>query len=290
MSYTNIQSSFKSSRDGTHIFYQSWIKPHANRVLVVQHGFGEHSGRYKNIVDKLHDSDVNIYALDARGHGNSEGKRGHVDQFQYYIDDLSDLVRIAKEKENQDKIFLLGHSLGGVISLQYTLEVNNQDNLHALLLSAPGLKIKMDPEKEVKKIASQYLAMLFPDFTIDANLDVNFLSRDSNVVAAYKNDKLVHGKISFQMGNNLFYLSKAIYNKVHTVRIPVLVMHGDADHIADCNGSKELFKYFQFNNKTLKIYHGLYHEIMNEPKPDRDIVLNDIKNFINSIVPEQVLA
>lgn len=286
--FTNNQSSFKSTRDNTHIFYQSWTKPNANRVLVIQHGFGEHSGRYKFLIDKLENSDINIYALDSRGHGNSEGKRGHVDQFQYYIDDLADLIRIAKEKEKKEKVFLLGHSLGGVISLQYTLEVNDQENLHALILSSPGLKVKMDLEKEIKKFASQYLAAILPDVTIDANLDVNYLSHDKQVIEDYKKDKLVHGKISFQMGNNLFYLSKAIYNKVKTIRIPMLIMHGDADGIADVRGSRELYKYLMFDNKTLKIYPGLYHETMNEAKPDRDKVLEDVKNYIDSIIPEKL--
>ena len=105
MTYTNKQSSFNSSVDNTKIFYQSWKKPNANRLLVIQHGFGELSDRYKNILEKLKDSEFSIYALDSRGHGRSEGIRGHVDQFQYYVEDLSDLVHIALEERKTSSNF-----------------------------------------------------------------------------------------------------------------------------------------------------------------------------------------
>ncbi|MCP5498530.1 MAG: lysophospholipase [Leptospiraceae bacterium] len=286
MSYTNEQKSFISFRNNLKIFYQSWKKTDAKRVLVIQHGFGEHSDRYKNLLDKLKDSDFNIYALDSRGHGRSEGIRGHVEQFQYYVDDLSHLIHIAQEENNTKKIFLLGHSLGGVIALQYSLELNNQDYLHALLLSAPGLKVKMDLEKEVKKIAARYLAVLMPDFVLDANLDVNFLSHDKAVIDAYNKDPLVHGKISFQMANNLFHLSHALYKKAHRLTAPVFLMHGDADGIVDVRGSIELEKALSSAQVSLKVYPGLYHEMMNEPPESREKVLDDLKYFIDSIVPE----
>ncbi|MEM7183482.1 MAG: lysophospholipase [Spirochaetota bacterium] len=284
--FTHKENSFRATRDGTHIYYQSWTKPDAKKLLVIQHGFGEHSGRYGNIVQRFSGESVSIYALDARGHGNSEGKRGHVEQFQYYIDDLADLIHIAREKEKKEKIILLGHSLGGVIALQYTLELNNQDYMHALIVSSPGLKVKMDLEKEVKKVASQYLAIFFPDFTVDANLDLKFLTRDTSVIKAYQNDKLTHGKISFQMANNLFYLSRAIYHKVHNIKIPVYLFHGEADGIADIRGSRELFAKMTGDNKTFKSYPGLYHELMNELPKDRERVLDGIVEFL-ATTPEE---
>lgn len=102
----------------------------------------EHSDRYGNIIEKLKDDDFNIYALDSRGHGRSEGKRGHVDQFQYYINDLTELIYIAREEQGINKVSLLGHSLGGVISLQYAVEGFNQDHLDGLILSSPVLRLR----------------------------------------------------------------------------------------------------------------------------------------------------
>jgi alpha-beta hydrolase superfamily lysophospholipase len=283
MSYINKQSNFKSSLDNKNIFYQSWTKPNSNQVLILQHGFGEHSDRYKNILDTLKDESISVYALDARGHGRSEGKRGHVDQFQNYIDDLSDLIRIAKEEEKKEKVVLLGHSLGGVIALQYATEGFNQENLSGIIASSPGLKIKMDFEKEVKKFAAQILSSIMPSTTLDANLDLKFLSHDQSVIEAYRKDPLVHGKVSFQMGLNLFNLGSALVHKAHLLTIPIFMIHGDADGITDCEGSKEFFSKLTTPNKEIKIYPGLFHEMMNELPKDRDIVLKDIKNFILSL-------
>jgi alpha-beta hydrolase superfamily lysophospholipase len=288
MTYTNKQSSFQSSIDNTKIFYQSWKKPNANRLLIIQHGFGEHSDRYKNILEKLKDSDFSIYALDARGHGRSEGIRGHVAQFQYYVEDLSDLVHIALEEEKKEKFFLLGHSLGGVIALQYTLEVHNQDKMHGLIVSSPGLKVKFNFEKLVKRELARIFAKIVPSFVVNANIDINLLSHDKSVVEDYKKDPLNHGKISFQMANHLFHLSYAIYEKAKLIQIPILMIHGDADGIAEARGSIELDSHITSNKKTLKIYPGQYHELMNELPETREIVLNDIKKFLDSVVPEKV--
>lgn len=287
MTYTNKQSSFNSSVDNTKIFYQSWKKPNANRLLVIQHGFGEHSDRYKNILEKLKDSDFSIYALDARGHGRSEGIRGHVDQFQYYVEDLSDLVHIALEEEKQEKFFLLGHSLGGVIALQFTLEVHNQDKMHGLIVSSPALKVKFDLEKLFKRELAKIFAQFIPKFVVDANIDVTLLSHDKAVVEDYKKDPLNHGKVSFQMANHLFHLSYAIYEKAKLLQIPVLMIHGDADGIAEVRGSIELDSHMISDKKTLKIYPGLYHELMNELPENREIVLTDIKKFLDSVIPEK---
>ena len=283
MAFINKQSSFQSGTDKSNIFYQSWIKPNAKRVLILQHGFGEHSDRYGNIIEKLKDDDFNIYALDSRGHGRSDGKRGHVDQFQYYIDDLADLVHIAREEQKINKVSLLGHSLGGVIALQYSLEGFNQENLDALILSSPGLKVKMDFEKEVKKFFGEFLANIIPDTTIDANLDLNYLSHDKSVIDAYKKDKLTHGKVSFQMATNLFNLSKALYEKASHLHVPILIIHGEDDGIIDVNGSRDLFRHLTVEKKFIKTYAGLYHELMNELPKDREMVLTDIVEFLHFI-------
>lgn len=288
MGYTNKQSNFKSSVDNTKIFYQSWTKPKSNRLLIVQHGFGEHSDRYKNIVEKLKDSDFSIYALDSRGHGRSDGIRGHVPQFQYYIDDLSDLVHIALTEEKKEKFFLLGHSLGGVIVLQYTMEVHNQDKMHGLIVSSPGLKVKFDFEKLVKRELAKILANFIPEFVVDANIDINFLSHDKSVIEDYRKDPLNHGKISFQMANHLFHLSYAIYEKAKNIQIPILMLHGEEDGIAEARGSIELDKCITYDKKTLKLYPGLFHELMNEIPEKREIVLEDIKKFLDSVVPEKL--
>lgn len=280
--YKNTQAELKSTHDGFPVFWQKWEPDSSQRkrTLVVQHGFGEHSDRYENLLQALLGTHTAVYALDARGHGRTGGKRGHVDQFQNYVDDLADLVRIAREETWEEKVFLLGHSLGGVIALQYATQGTNQDNLHALITSSPGLIPVLDFSKSVKKAIGTVLARVAPTVTVNANLDLKYISRDESVVQAYREDKMVHGMISLQMGSNLFKLDKAIFAKAHTLRIPTYIFHGSEDGIVNVKGSQILFEKLGAEDKTLKIYEGLYHETMNELPAERQKVLADLRSWI----------
>ncbi|MCE9600227.1 MAG: lysophospholipase [Spirochaetia bacterium] len=277
--YTPHQSMFKSSKDDFPIFYQKWTPAQVRRVCVIQHGFGEHSGRYQNILNAFDGTGTAFYALDARGHGKTGGKRGHVDQFQMYVDDLADLIQIARKENMNDQVYLLGHSLGGVIVLQYSLQGTNQSNLEALIVSSPGLIIEMDAGKTIKKNMATLFASILPAVTLDANLDLTYISHDPVVVEAYKNDPLVHGKISFQMGSNLFSIGKSILEKANHLTVPVYIFQGTGDKIVSPESSKALYAGLTTADKTLKLYEGLYHETMNELEADRNRVLADLKEW-----------
>ena len=279
--YTNTTGSLTSSHDGFQLFRQTWLPERPpKRVVILQHGFGEHSGRYGNVMQAFEGTDSAFFALDARGHGRTEGKRGHVDQFQLYVDDLADLVLTARSETGFSKVFLLGHSLGGVIALQYALQGTNQENLVALIVSAPGLVIRMDAAKRIKKFAATALAALAPAATVDAGLDLKFLSHDQAVIEAYKADPLVHGKVSFQMATNLFKLGEVIFQKAALLKVPTYVFHGTDDGIVDPVGSQRLYDSFTMKDKTLRMHEGLYHETMNEASPGKEEVLKGVRDWV----------
>lgn len=282
MSYQHTTGSITSSHDGFELFMQKWIPTQVRRVFVVQHGFGEHSGRYGNLLEALDGTGAAIYAIDSRGHGKTGGKRGHVDQFQNYVDDLADLIQLARKENMNDEVYLLGHSLGGVIALQYATQGTNQGNLSALVLSSPGLVIHMDFGKQIKKGLAATLSRIMPAVTLDANLDLKFLSHDQAVIDAYKADPLVHGKISFQMGSNLFHVGSALFKKSEQLTVPLYLFHGEADQIVSSEGSKRLYECAGSKDKTLKIYPGLFHETMNEAEADKKRVLGDLKAWIDA--------
>lgn len=282
MNYKHSTGIIKSSHDGFELFMQKWIPSQVRRVFVVQHGFGEHSGRYGNLLAAFEGTGSAFYAIDSRGHGQTGGKRGHVDQFQHYVDDLADLVQIARKENMNDEVYLLGHSLGGVIALQYATQGTNQGNLNALILSSPGLIIQMDFGKQIKKALAATFSRLMPAVTLDADLDLKFLSHDQSVIDAYKADPLVHGKISFQMGNNLFHVGHALFKKSEQLTVPLYLFHGSADAIVSPEGSKRLYEAAGSKDKTLRIYEGLYHETMNEAPADRTRVLGELKAWIES--------
>jgi len=278
--YSHHESMLQSSKDDFPIFYQKWTPAQVRRVMVVQHGFGEHSGRYGNLLDAFDGTGTAFYALDARGHGKTGGKRGHVDQFQQYVDDLADLIEIARKENMNDEIYLIGHSLGGVIVLQYALQGTNQSNLAALIASSPGLIIPMDFGRQVKKTMATVLASVFPATTLDANLDISHLSHDTKVVNAYRDDPLVHGKISFQMGSNLFSVGKSILEKAGQITVPIYIFQGTADQIVSPESARKLFECLTVNDKTLKMYDNLYHETMNELEADKKRVLADLREWV----------
>ncbi|WP_061223839.1 alpha/beta hydrolase [Leptospira weilii] len=277
-----------SGSDKSKLYCQSWTKPNSNRLVIFHHGFGEHSGRYANLLRYFVRSDINFYSFDMRGHGNSEGKRGHADSFDLYVRDLADFVSEVFKREEKERFFLLGHSLGGAVALRYSQEGINQDNILGLILGSPALMVKVDFKKKLKKFAAGFLSKISPSLIVDAELDFQYLSHDPDVIEAYKQDPLVHGKVSLRMGSELLEIGSKLIKKANVLRCPVLILHGQEDGLVDVNGSTELYKNLIYRNKRIKIYPGLYHELMNEFPEHRDVVLNDIQTFLETIQREKV--
>ncbi|MCB1175885.1 MAG: lysophospholipase [Leptospiraceae bacterium] len=278
-SYKHSESTLNSSKDNFSVFYQSWIPDEVRRIVVFQHGFGEHSGRYGNLIEAFSGTGTAFFGLDARGHGRTEGKRGHVAQFQLFVDDLADLIALAQDAHPQQPLLLLGHSMGGIIALQYALEGSNQRNLQGLIVSSAGLELHMNLGQQIKKALAFTMARIMPAATVDADLDVNFLSHDPAVVQAYRDDPLVHGKISFQMGKNLLSLGKVIFQKASHLNIPCYIFHGTGDQIVNYKGSERLYEYLTTADKTLRIYPDFYHECMNEAADDKQTVLRELREW-----------
>lgn len=271
----------KNPADGFEFYAQSWKPADIKKVLVIQHGIGEHSGRYKNLVQALENENTAVYGLDARGHGKTPGRRGHVDDFNFYAADLVVLIKKARAENPKVPLFLLGHSMGALIAGLAVLSGDTQKDLAGALFSSGGFKPALDPVQEIKKTVGTVLANFAPAVTVDSGLDVKLISRDDNTIQAYKNDPLVHGKISLKMGVDLFAVGEKLIQDAPRFTLPVLVFHGDADGIASVEGSRSFFGGLSSQDKTLKIYPGFFHETMNEPYNDRQKVLGDVVAWIN---------
>ena len=279
--YTNTTDLLISSQDGFSLFYQRWL-PSENtcRVLVFQHGLGEHSDRYQNLIQAFSGTGTAFYALDARGHGRSGGKRGHVDHFGQFIDDLHDLIKRARQEHDNQKVFLLGHSMGGAIVLKYAITEKYQEDLRGLVVSSPAIEPVMDLTKKMQKQAAAVLSRILPSFTTNAYLDVQNLSHIPHVVTAYQADPLVHPQSSAQLGHAMFTVHRDIYQNASSLTIPVYLIHGTADRIANVESTQKFYELLTTPDKTLKLYEGLYHETMNERAEDRNRVLNELKTWV----------
>lgn len=281
-SYQEETNYFISNIDKERIFYRKFLPNSIKRVLVYQHGFGEHSGRYQNLIEALQGTETAIYGQDLRGHGRSPGIRGHVEDFFWYCQDFGQLLEIALKETGLKKALALGHSMGGVVVLKYALFNNNQDKLAGLILSGTAFRPVLNLEKQVKKFFAEILSPFFGSLVLDANLDARLLSHDTEVVFRYQSDPLVHGKISLKMGHTFFSSGEELLKRAAEIKIPLLVLHGGSDGLTDSKASEEFFKKASSQDKTLKIYEGLYHEIINEKEEDRQKVLNDIRLWVQN--------
>ncbi len=255
------EGNFKGYRD-FNIYYQCWMPAAKTRpVLLIVHGFAEHSGRYGNVVKHFVPRGYPVYAIDHRGHGRSDGERVQVDDFYDYIQDLKTFFDIVRKVNPQDKIFLIGHSMGSVISLAYTVEY--QQELAGLITSGGGLAQPGTPPMPPRKPG--------------APLPTDMLSRDPEVIRAYVNDPLVY-RGPMPANSPMGSMSSKLYDLVPQIKLPVLVMAGNA--VADGQRSRLLYERIGSQDKTLKLYEGLRHEIFNEPEHPQ--VLADLEQWLEA--------
>jgi len=257
------EGTFKA-REDISLYYQYWIPDHDPKaLLLLAHGLAEHSGRYKNLVNYFVPKGYAIYSFDYRGHGKSEGLRSYVSRFSEYNTDIKTYFEIVREEHPQIKIFLIGHSLGATIAVSYALE--HQHELNGLILSGATLMASSTVSPLLLAVAGVISAML-PKLGV-VTINESTISRNQSVVDAYVNDTLVYrGKIPARTGAELACMWKTLPGQMANLTLPMLIMHGSADQLANLMGSKLLYELASSEDKTLKLYDNLRHEIFNEPE------------------------
>jgi len=259
-----------SGLGGTTIEYDVYEPEGDPRGLVlVTHGLGEHRGRYAHVADRFTALGLRVAVLDHRGHGKSGGPRCDTRDVSDYTADLETLRR-ATVVEGAPT-YLLGHSMGGLIALDYALD--HQADLAALILSGALVLPGEDQPPWLVAIA-KVLGKVVPTLGTLA-LDPKSVSRDPKVVEAYENDPLnFHGKVKAGTGAALLTRLQTFPARLPSLTLPLLVMHGEKDKLTNPEGSKLVHELAGSADKTLTIYPGLFHEIFNEPEQDQ--VLTDV--------------
>jgi len=271
----HIEGRFEAVRD-LDVYYQAWL-PDGNvkAVLLLVHGLGEHSGRYMNLVNHFVPLGYAIYGLDHIGHGKSDGAREFVERFDDYTDTLSTYLSMVKEWQRDKPLFLLGHSMGGTIAAYYLLD--HAEDFQGAILSAPAVKVSVS---QATITLGRVLSRIMPKMGLMA-LDVNGISRDPEVVKAYVNDPLVfHEKTPARLAAELLSAMMRITVEAGKISLPIIIVQGAADTIVDPSGAQMLFDEVSSEDKTLKMYEDLYHEVFNEPERDR--VLKDVEDWLES--------
>ena len=258
------EGTFKG-KGGLNLYWQAWLPPQPPRaVLTVVHGLAEHSGRYRNPVEYFVPKGYGVYSFDLRGHGRSEGVRCYTDRFSDFTDDTRTFHNLVKEWQPGAKVFLLGHSMGGTIAVEYAARYQNE--LAGLILSAAVLKAGASVTK-LQMVLARVLSVLVPKMGV-APLDSSGVSRDPAVVQAYDNDPLVYrGKVTARLGAEFIrVMQKELPPLMKDIELPVLIMYGSEDRLANPEGSTLIFDQVRSKDKTIKRYDGFYHEIFNDPE------------------------
>jgi len=262
---------------GVELYWQGWLPPgDATGVLLLCHGLGEHSGRYGNVVEALVPDGWAVYGVDHRGHGRSTGRRAHVRRYGDWLADYDAFRRLVAGRHPALPAFLLGHSMGGQIARAYALD--HHDDLRGLVLSAPALTSGTVPRAAVAALS--VLGRAAPTLRRGV-VDLDRISKDTAVLAAYRSDALVHqGHPTLGLSLALATRMPLLLARARELHLPVLIMHGTADAVCEPAGSRALEAACGSPDMTVRWYDDLWHEIFNEPERDRPLA--DLREWLDA--------
>jgi alpha-beta hydrolase superfamily lysophospholipase len=236
------------------------------------HGLGEHSGRYEHLAAAFTEAGLALYAIDLRGHGRSEGPRGHTPSLTQWYDDVElFLSRTHPEKAR----ILYGHSLGGALALCFAL--HRPEKLNGIIATGPSLRIIADVPLW-KEFLGKVMAGIWPTFTQPNGLITGDLSRDPLVVQAYIDDPLVHDRVSSRLYVDMVAAGQEVLERAADILLPVFLVHGETDRLCDCTATEEFYATAGSPDKTLHIWPALFHEVHNEPEKDQ--VIQEIVEWV----------
>lgn len=258
-----LQESQLVTKDGLTLFTRAWMtERQAKAVVVIVHGIGEHCGRYDHVAKVFNSYGIHVFSYDQRGHGKSEGPRGHTPSNQHLMDDISLVIQKARQLAGQElPLFLYGHSMGGLEVIYYGLQ--NATGVKGYIATGPSIKIaSTDP---FKIFLAKTLNPILPKLTLPTGLDVTAISRDPKVIKAYQDDPLVHDLASTRLGMFIIGGAEEVLKKASSWDHPLLLMHGTEDRLGIISGSREFVAKLS-GDITFKPMKGMYHELHNEPE------------------------
>jgi alpha-beta hydrolase superfamily lysophospholipase len=256
---------------------QCWEpEENARAVVALVHGISEHSGRYQTLVDHLTNAGFAVCGFDNRGHGRSQGKRGHINDWSEYRDDVNAFLEQVRKRVPGRRLFLYGHSLGALIVAEYNL--HHWHGIAGLILSGIPLQPTGSAKPHLVAVAKLF-ARIWPTLTLRLGIDGSKLSRDPAVARAYETDPLVHHRATTQFGAEALRAIDRVRERANDIRLPLLIIHGGNDQVNSVEGSKELFEKVSSVDKEMKIYPEGAHEPHNDI--NRDEVARDVEDWLS---------
>jgi alpha-beta hydrolase superfamily lysophospholipase len=267
---------FFSARDGVRLFWHTERAANPTGHVALAHGYAEHLGRHAEVMRALADAGYTVHLLDCRGHGQSGGKRAHVDRFEEYLSDLEVFLARVKEQAAGTPLFLLGHSHGALIAARYLLD--RPDAVRGVVLASPyfRLKLRVSP---VKILAGKLLSRVLPGLPMRNDLRPEQLTRDVRIQNATRSDPLYQQIATPRWFTESSAAQETVLRRATEFVTPFLLLFGGADPIADPAAGREFFEHSTSKDKQHKQYDGYLHELFHEP--ERDLVFRDVVGWLD---------
>ena len=276
MSHRHRSGTFTGAAGDT-VFWQSWHPAEPRGVVVLAHGLHEHSGRYAHVAERLVGAGFALHALDHRGHGRSGGTEGNIGPMACVRTDLHHLREMAGEADPGLPVVVLGHSMGGLVALDYVLD-RGGDGLAGLVVSGPALDTSA--ASGVQRVAAPLLARFLPNLGV-LTLGAENVSRDPEVVRAYEEDPLVRtGPVRARTGAEMLGAVQRVEPRLGELSLPLLVLQGSEDRLVPVDAARLVHDRAGSADRTIHLYDGLFHEVLNEP--EREQVLDDLVGWLEA--------
>jgi lysophospholipase len=258
--------------DGLELIWQAWVPERPRGAIVIVHGLAEHSGRYRETAEFLCANGWAVFTGDLRGHGLSPDVPGagrvHVKRFTDYYQDVEAFIGLARTACPEVPLYLLGHSMGGLIAIRYVLE--RPTGIAGAIISSPALGTHPDFQPPwLLKVLVGILSRLAPKLLVKSELDTNAICRDPAVVKAYLDDPLVSQKVSARWYSEMMKAMKAAHREAGALSMPMLLMQSGADRLVDPSAPERWAAAAPPGRVDLVVWDGFYHEMLNEPEKDR---------------------
>lgn len=269
-----FEGSFKNN-DAQNLIYRAFIPEGTKASVIFVHGLGEHSLKYDAFAERFYRERIAAFSYDQRGHGRSEGKRGHINRFEELVEDLRRFVDIVKVQTLKQDVYLIGQSLGGVVSIIYAIEYSSQ--IKGVVLSSPVFRLK-NPPSEVETAIVKTLNFFVPTLTLFNRIPFEDISHDEGAILETKKDRLSHRLISIRLYLEMVKSMKYVYDNITKIKVPVLLLHGTGDKVTDVDATKEFFEGLTSRDKEIKLYPELFHELFREVEGQE--IQGYVKNWI----------
>lgn len=271
---------------GVSLYMQAWLPDEPARAhLAIVHGLAEHSGRYAHLVQRGVAERCGVWGFDLRGHGRSGGKPGHIASWSEYQQDLATFLGLVAERNPGTPRFVLGHSLGALIVLDFI--ESPRPALSGAILSGAPIEPAGVAQPHLVALA-RLLSRVWPTFTLNPGLTGSQLARDPAVAAAYQSDPLVHVVATTRWATECLAALRRVKAHPEQIRLPVLFVHGERDPINLASGTRAFFEQISFEDKELRVYPDSLHEPHNDLDARR--VAGDMYTWMSAHAATQATA